>query len=91
MEHLQSSNAIKPVNSPDSSSSKPEKADTTWSVYFEMPVGRVENTPVFLLDKLEIGDEVHGPAMVIDDTQTIVIIPGAKAIVASKHLYITFE
>ncbi|KAE9403514.1 5-oxoprolinase [Gymnopus androsaceus JB14] len=90
VEHLQSSNAIKPLNSSDSSS-KPEKADTTWSVYFEMPEGRVENTPVFLLDKLEIGDEVHGPAMVIDDTQTIVIISGAKAIVASKHLYITFE
>ncbi|KIK56445.1 hypothetical protein GYMLUDRAFT_62060 [Collybiopsis luxurians FD-317 M1] len=93
IERLQSSNAIKPVNSSDvtSGSAKPEKADTTRSVYFEEPVGRVDNTPVFLLEKLQVGDEVYGPAMVIDDTQTIVIIPGAKAVVASKHLYITIE
>lgn len=93
IEHLRSSNSIKPINSPNPSpsSAKPEKADATWSVYFDEPVGRADNTPIFLLEKLEIGDEVHGPAMVIDDTQTIVIIPGAKAVVASKHLYITIE
>ncbi|KAJ3717870.1 5-oxoprolinase [Lentinula raphanica] len=90
IEHLQSSNSIKAVNSADSSF-KPEKADTTWSVYFEEPVGRVDDTPVFKLEKLDVGDEVHGPAMVIDDTQTIVIIPGAKAVVTSKHLYITLS
>lgn len=92
IEHLQSSGKIKPINSSDTPSStpKPEKADSFSSVYFEAPVGRVE-TPVFLLDKLDIGDEVWGPAMVIDDTQSIVVIPGAKAVVTSKHLYITLE
>ncbi|KIK56415.1 hypothetical protein GYMLUDRAFT_247918 [Collybiopsis luxurians FD-317 M1] len=86
---LQSSNAIKPVNSFDitSGSAKPEKVDTTRSVYFEEPVGRVDNIPVFSLEKLQVGNEGHGPAMIIDDTQTIVIISGAtvhKAVVASK-------
>ncbi|KAJ3786784.1 5-oxoprolinase [Lentinula aff. detonsa] len=97
VEHLRSSNAIKAVNSSyrsselSSSMTKPEKADTTWSVYFDEPVGRVDNTPVFRLEKLEVGDEVLGPAMVIDDTQTVVVIPGAKAVVTSKHLYITLK
>ncbi|KAJ3902309.1 5-oxoprolinase [Lentinula edodes] len=93
VEKLQSSNAIKAVNSfdPSLSPAKPDKADATWSVYFDEPVGRVDNTPVFQLEKLEIGDEVHGPAMIIDDTQTIVVIPGARALLTSKHLYITLQ
>ncbi|KAF8836580.1 hypothetical protein BDN67DRAFT_1071861 [Paxillus ammoniavirescens] len=66
------------------------KADSTNSVYFDK-IGRVDDTPVFLLDKLAVGDEVSGPAMIIDDTQTIVVVPGAKAVLTSKHLYITLE
>ena len=64
------------------------KADSKNSVYFEK-VGRVDDTPVYLLDKLDVGDEVTGPAMIIDDTQTIVIVPGAKAVLTSRHLYIS--
>jgi 5-oxoprolinase (ATP-hydrolysing) len=64
------------------------KADSFHSVYFDA-VGRVTDTPVFLLDKLKVGDVVEGPAMIIDATQTIVLIPRAKATVTSKHLYIT--
>ncbi|KAI0260774.1 5-oxoprolinase [Gloeopeniophorella convolvens] len=60
------------------------------SVYFDK-VGRVDNTPVFELDKLEVGDTVTGPAIIIDDTQTIVVVPGAKATLASRHLVITLE
>lgn len=67
---------------------KPSKADSTHSVYFD-DVGRVNDTPVFLLPALETGDELEGPAMIIDDTQTIVLIPGAKAVLTSKHLFIT--
>ncbi|KAI0740152.1 5-oxoprolinase [Earliella scabrosa] len=66
------------------------KADTTYSVYFD-GVGRVDDTPVFLLDSLKLGDTVEGPAMIIDNTQTIVLIPGAKAVLTSKQLYITLE
>lgn len=65
-----------------------KRADSTYSTYFDK-IGRVEDTPVFLLDRLEKGDAVVGPAMVIDDTQTIVVVPGARAVVTSQHLYIT--
>ena len=66
------------------------RADSTYSVYFDK-IGRVDSTPVFLLDERQIGDEVKGPAMIIDDTQTIVVVPGATAVVCSKHLYITLD
>ncbi|KAH7886806.1 Hydantoinase/oxoprolinase-domain-containing protein [Phlebopus sp. FC_14] len=66
------------------------KASSTNSVYFDK-VGRVHDTPVYLLDKLSVGDEVTGPAMIIDNTQTIVVVPGARAVLTSKHLYITLE
>ena len=31
---------------------------------------------------------VEGPAMIIDDTQTIVVVPGAEAVLTSRHLVI---
>ncbi|KAF7791591.1 hypothetical protein EIP86_002608 [Pleurotus ostreatoroseus] len=66
------------------------KADTTYSVYFDR-VGRVDDTPVFRFESLSVGDKLKGPAMIIDNTQTIVLIPGATAVLTSKHLYITLE
>lgn len=66
------------------------KADTTYSVYFDQ-VGRMKDTPVFKFESLNVGDKLEGPAMIIDNTQTIVLIPGATAILTSKHLYITLE
>ena len=59
-----------------------------YSVYFDK-VGRVDDTPVFELGSLTVGDTIEGPAVVIDDTQTIVIVPGARAVIASRHLVIT--
>ncbi|TFK24478.1 5-oxoprolinase [Coprinopsis marcescibilis] len=91
-------NALTPsspwVSSPaaeDSGSFKahyPKAEPQPQSVYFEPPVGRVENTPLYLLHQLEVGDVVNGPAMIIDDTQTIVVIPGSSALVTSRGLYI---
>jgi N-methylhydantoinase A/oxoprolinase/acetone carboxylase beta subunit len=49
--------------------------------------GRID-TPVYKLEALEIGEELVGPAMVIDETQTIVLVPGAKAVVTRNHLVI---
>lgn len=66
------------------------KASLRTSVYFDK-VGRVHDTPVFELDKISVGDEVVGPAVVIDNTQTIVIVPGARAVLTRKHLYLTLE
>ncbi|KAH9003327.1 5-oxoprolinase [Lactarius hatsudake] len=67
---------------------RPDSAAMRYSVYFDK-VGRVDDTPVFELGNLAVGDTVDGPAVVIDDTQTIVIVPGARAVIASRHLVIT--
>ncbi|KZT03038.1 5-oxoprolinase [Laetiporus sulphureus 93-53] len=67
-----------------------KKADTTWNVYFDQ-LGRVDDTPVYLFHSLAVGDVIEGPAMIIDNTQTIVLIPGARAVLTSKHLYITLQ
>ncbi|KAG8713991.1 hypothetical protein FRC11_010258 [Ceratobasidium sp. 423] len=63
--------------------------DRTHSVYFEGP-GRID-TPVFLLEKLKVGDVVSGPAMIIDNTQTIVLDPHSKTTVTRNHLFISLE
>jgi 5-oxoprolinase (ATP-hydrolysing) len=67
---------------------KAEMAATRHSVYFDK-IGRVEDTPVFELGRLAVGDVVDGPAVVIDETQTIVVVPGARAVVTRRHLVIT--
>lgn len=67
---------------------RPSSAAMRYSVYFDK-VGRVDDTPVFELGSLAVGEAVDGPAVVIDDTQTIVIVPGARAVIASRHLVIT--
>ncbi|KAI5858444.1 Hydantoinase B/oxoprolinase-domain-containing protein [Tricharina praecox] len=61
------------------------KKDFVKSIYFEG--GRVE-TPVFRLEKLAIGDRIKGPAMLADGTQTIVVTPGAIALVLHTHVVI---
>lgn len=65
-----------------------DRAAIRHSVYFDK-IGRVEDTPVFELGRLAVGDAVDGPAVVIDDTQTIVVVPGARAVLARRHLVIT--
>jgi 5-oxoprolinase (ATP-hydrolysing) len=57
-------------------------------VYFEQ--GRMD-TPVYKLDSLTVGDEIKGPAMVADGTQTIVIPPKATAAVLKTHVVIDAE
>ncbi|KAF8603357.1 5-oxoprolinase [Ceratobasidium sp. AG-I] len=59
--------------------------DRTHDVYFEGR-GRID-TPVFRLEKLDVGDVVSGPAMIIDNTQTIVLDPHSETTVTRNHLY----
>ena len=66
------------------------KRACTHSVYFDK-VGRVDDTPVYELPSLEVGEIVQGPAMIIDDTQTIVVVPKSEVVVTSRHLVITLE
>ena len=43
-------------------------------------------TPVFLLGNLKPGNIIPGPAMIIDNTQTIVVEPTATATILSRHV-----
>ncbi|KAF7712877.1 Uncharacterized protein PECH_001851 [Penicillium ucsense] len=54
-------------------------------VYFE---GGRRETPIYRLDDLEINDRIKGPAILADDTQTIVVPPGASALVLKTHVVI---
>lgn len=65
-------------------------ADSYHSVYFEK-IGRVEKTPVYVLGELPVGLVVQGPAVVIDDTQTILVTAAARAVVTTRGLYITLD
>lgn len=56
-------------------------------MYFD-GVGRVNDTPVYKLPDLAVGDVLKGPAIILDDTQTIVVVPDAEVTVTRNHLYI---
>ncbi|KAH9900168.1 Hydantoinase B/oxoprolinase-domain-containing protein [Xylariomycetidae sp. FL2044] len=62
-----------------------KKAHGKSQVYFEG--GRLE-TPIYKLVDLDIGDEINGPAMLADGTQTIVVTPKAKALILKTHVVI---
>lgn len=65
-----------------------QKAHGKTQVYFES--GRSE-TPVYKLVDLAVGDEIQGPAMLADGTQTIVVTPKAKALILDTHVIIDLE
>ena len=54
-------------------------------VYFE---GGRQETPIYKLEDLSVGDRVRGPAILADDTQTLVITPGATALIIETHVVI---
>ncbi|KAF3768147.1 hypothetical protein M406DRAFT_345789 [Cryphonectria parasitica EP155] len=47
-----------------------------------------QQTKVFRLDNLGRGAMISGPAIIIDDTQTIIVVPGAQAKVLTSHVVI---
>ncbi|RYP78442.1 hypothetical protein DL771_000627 [Monosporascus sp. 5C6A] len=65
-----------------------EKAHSKSQVYFE---GGRRETPVYKLVDLAVGDEISGPAMLADGTQTIVVTPRAKALILESHVIIDLE
>ncbi|XXH03526.1 hypothetical protein Hte_009931 [Hypoxylon texense] len=65
-----------------------KKAHGKSRVYFEG--GRLE-TPIYKLSDLSVGDELIGPAMLADGTQTIVVTPKAKALILETHVIIDLE
>ncbi|TGJ79771.1 hypothetical protein E0Z10_g8990 [Xylaria hypoxylon] len=62
-----------------------EKAYGKSQVYFE---GGRRETPIYKLVDLAVGDEINGPAVLADGTQTIVITPNAKALILQTHVII---
>lgn len=60
--------------------------DRVSSVYFE-GAGFVA-TPIYLLPELQPGSVVVGPAILIDNTQTIVLVPDAEARVLASCIVI---
>lgn len=50
--------------------------------------GGRQPTRVFRLNHLEPGAMVSGPAIIIDSTQTIIVVPGAQAKVLTSHVVI---
>ncbi|KAI0836406.1 Hydantoinase B/oxoprolinase-domain-containing protein [Hypoxylon sp. FL0890] len=47
------------------------------------------DTPVYLLKNLQPGDQVEGPGIIIDNTQTIVVTPFSTAKVLSEHIILS--
>lgn len=54
-------------------------------VYFE---GGRKETCIYKLEDLSVGDKLRGPAIIADGTQTIVVTPGASALVIDTHVII---
>ncbi|KAH7013041.1 putative 5-oxoprolinase [Ilyonectria destructans] len=84
------SSAVEPVfnlekqlaESPIAAASKDKVSDHV-RLFFQQ---RWMDAPLYFLKSLETGDMVQGPAIILDDTQTIVVSPGSKAIIMSRHV-----
>ena len=61
------------------------KQHGTSQVYFE---GGRQETPIYKLEDLDVGDKLQGPAILADGTQTIVVTPGSSALIIETHLVI---
>jgi 5-oxoprolinase (ATP-hydrolysing) len=63
----------------------PSKGHKSLRVYFE---GGWTDAPLHLLKECTPGDTLQGPAMIYDDTQMIVVQPGATARILQSHVVI---
>jgi 5-oxoprolinase (ATP-hydrolysing) len=64
---------------------KGEKRYSTRLVYFE---GGRQETSIYRLEDLAVGDRIKGPAIIADGNQTIVVTPGASALLIDTHVVI---
>lgn len=62
-----------------------DKQYGTTEVYFD---GGRRKTPIYKLEDLEVSDHIKGPAILADGTQTIVVTPGASALIIETHVVI---
>ncbi|KAJ8102289.1 Hydantoinase B/oxoprolinase-domain-containing protein [Lipomyces tetrasporus] len=61
------------------------KVVSTKTVYFE---GGRQQTPIYKIGNLDVGEKVVGPAILADGTQTILVPPGSAAIILETHVII---
>jgi 5-oxoprolinase (ATP-hydrolysing) len=61
------------------------KRYATRQVYFE---GGRRPTPIYKLEDLDVNDRIHGPAILADGTQTLVVSPSATALILKTHVVI---
>ncbi|MCJ1285686.1 hypothetical protein MMC26_005027 [Xylographa opegraphella] len=54
-------------------------------VYFE---GGRQDTPIYKIEDVDVGDRIKGPAILADGTQTIVVPPGSTALIIETHVII---
>ncbi|KAJ3104895.1 hypothetical protein HDU97_008753 [Phlyctochytrium planicorne] len=64
------------------------KVSTVVSAYWD-EIGR-QNTPVYLLNELSLGDEIAGPGLILESTSTIAVEPGFTAVVTTDHVVLTY-
>lgn len=64
---------------------KDEKQYGKRSVYFD---GGRQETAIYKLEDLAVGDRIKGPAIIADGTQTIVVTPEATALLIDTHVVI---
>ncbi|KAF4982247.1 hypothetical protein FZEAL_2131 [Fusarium zealandicum] len=62
----------------------------TAEVCFDASAGQVE-TPVHILGELEAGVQVPGPALILDKTLTIIVVPGSIATITDSCVVIDLE
>lgn len=62
------------------------EAHITKPVYFKGH-GSVD-TPIYVLNALTSGTSIQGPAIILDSTQTLVVVPEATASILSSHVII---
>ncbi|KAF2805004.1 5-oxoprolinase [Mytilinidion resinicola] len=65
-----------------------KKAVDSVKMYFE---DGWSTAPLYTLGTLSPGDLVSGPAIILDDTQTIVVSPKSKAIILDRHVVIELD
>ncbi|KAL2786316.1 Hydantoinase B/oxoprolinase-domain-containing protein [Aspergillus keveii] len=65
-------------------------SDLTTKTYFDGQKDRLD-TPVYQLDKIEKNSRINGPAIIIDQTQTIVVVPDAVATVLETCIVIDLK
>lgn len=65
-----------------------DKISDRVKIFFE---GGWSEAPLYFLTSLGKGDLIQGPAIILDDTQTIIVSPESKAIILERHVILELD